>query len=313
MSSGRPGSCRGVSGVSGWTLLFLTLTYTATEDFRHVISRSGEAVMLDVNMSEVDDPRWKHAGMLLASHNKTKYEHFQLLPNGSLLLRSGRSTDSGNYTVDVYDKRGRKTLTMTYRLLILDVPEVHARCALDGSLVLTCSVQSEENVPMRWVGPDVPANQSMTLGLELTLYLPSMKENITCEVDNKLRIAHSQPPLLECRDRVPTVVVVVVFSLSVLTLSLLQLRTTCNRTQLTAGEDSVYVEMHGDRKPTQTTRDRSAVESSYTLMQSNIGVPPQGDAANTDVYESCGSGTASPEGPAKTQQTSTAEQENIYC
>ncbi|XP_046899042.1 uncharacterized protein LOC124482643 isoform X3 [Hypomesus transpacificus] len=289
MSSGRPGSCRGVSGVSGWTLLFLTLTYTATEDFRHVISRSGEAVMLDVNMSEVDDPRWKHAGMLLASHNKTKYEHFQLLPNGSLLLRSGRSTDSGNYTVDVYDKRGRKTLTMTYRLLIL------------------------ENVPMRWVGPDVPANQSMTLGLELTLYLPSMKENITCEVDNKLRIAHSQPPLLECRDRVPTVVVVVVFSLSVLTLSLLQLRTTCNRTQLTAGEDSVYVEMHGDRKPTQTTRDRSAVESSYTLMQSNIGVPPQGDAANTDVYESCGSGTASPEGPAKTQQTSTAEQENIYC
>ena len=75
--------------------------------------------MLDVNMSEVDDPRWKHAGMLLASHNKTKDEHFQLLANGSLLLRSGRSTDSGNYTVDVYDKRGRKTLTMTYGLLIL--------------------------------------------------------------------------------------------------------------------------------------------------------------------------------------------------
>ncbi|XP_062309595.1 uncharacterized protein LOC134013864 [Osmerus eperlanus] len=313
MSSGKPGGCRGVSGVSGWTLLFLTLTYTAAEDFKRVFSRSGDAVMLDVNMSAVDDLRWKHAGKLLASHNKTKDEHFQLFPNGSLLLLSGRSTDSGNYTVDVYDKSGRKILTMTYRLLILDVPEVRARCALDGSLVLTCSVQSEDKVMIRWVGPDVTANQMMTLGLELTLYLPSMKENISCEVDSKLRLAHSQPPLLDCRGRVPTVVVVVVFTLSVLTLALLQLRTTCSRTQLTAGEDSVYVEMHADRKPTQTTSVCSAVESSYTPMQSNIGVPPQEGTANTYVYESCGSGAAAHEGLARTRRTSTGEQENIYC
>ena len=90
-------------------------------------------------------------------------------------------------------------------MCVSDVPEVRARCALDGSLVLTCSVQSEDNVLIRWVGPDVPANQSMTPGLELTLYLPSMKENITCEVDSKLRLAHSQPPLLDCRGTAHTV------------------------------------------------------------------------------------------------------------
>ena len=45
---------------------------------------------------------------------------------------------------------------------------------------------------------------------------------------------------------------------------------------LSAGEDSVYVEMHGDRKPTQTTRDRSGTEPG----------PQTADEDQTNVFTS---------------------------
>ncbi|XP_039631142.1 uncharacterized protein LOC120542624 isoform X2 [Polypterus senegalus] len=106
--------------------------FAKASTFSTVHSEMGNSLTLhlekEVQEKQIHEITWKKDKTLLAKlKNGTLLSNsmsVQIFPNGTLLLRKTRNTDSGNYTVDIYSKEG-KSLSKAVYGVYLAAPTVY--------------------------------------------------------------------------------------------------------------------------------------------------------------------------------------------
>ncbi|XP_071389664.1 uncharacterized protein [Centroberyx affinis] len=137
-------------------LVLLMKTHAASEEPTRIFVRSGESVQLTFDLGEKAaveyDFRWKLGDKALTVHNGVTEDfrsRCRLQPNGFLLLSSAQSSDTGNYSLEVFDEStGKLQLHKHFLLTVLDPSSrlvLSASCSLDGRVFLNCSVEGERD------------------------------------------------------------------------------------------------------------------------------------------------------------------------
>ncbi|XP_078143044.1 uncharacterized protein LOC139912317 isoform X1 [Centroberyx gerrardi] len=133
-------------------LVLLMKTHASSAEPTRIFVRSGESVLLTFDLGEKKaveyDFRWKLGDKAVTIQNRVTDDftsRCRLQPDGSLLLSSAQRSDSGNYSLEVFDESTGKLQLRTHILLTVLDPSSwlvrSASCSLDGRVFLNCSVE----------------------------------------------------------------------------------------------------------------------------------------------------------------------------
>ncbi|XP_078143046.1 uncharacterized protein LOC139912317 isoform X2 [Centroberyx gerrardi] len=109
-------------------LVLLMKTHASSAEPTRIFVRSGESVLLTFDLGEKKaveyDFRWKLGDKAVTIQNRVTDDftsRCRLQPDGSLLLSSAQRSDSGNYSLEVFDESTGKLQLRTHILLtVLD-------------------------------------------------------------------------------------------------------------------------------------------------------------------------------------------------
>ncbi|KAI1898472.1 hypothetical protein AGOR_G00072700 [Albula goreensis] len=198
---------------------------TSFKEFRTV----GETIFLHPasRNSNIKDSRWRKSNILIGKPNNMRnVNKYHIFMNGSLLLKTARKNDSGNYTVDLYNHSGHLLSKTDFELIIM--------------------VNRGDKVELQWIGPVNMSQQAKQSSTERTLYLISnTSENITCVAENPVSKEVSMPIGKRCRGRIPVFITLGLFmGILVYFITLWKL---CKKSQMRSedAEENIYITMQG--------------------------------------------------------------------
>ncbi|CAB1315892.1 unnamed protein product, partial [Coregonus sp. 'balchen'] len=116
-------------GLPIWMMLIhLYISYVVAEDITRVVGRIGDSIFLHPEIdlqAKIPDMTWKHANMYIAKKGKLTnlMDRCKLFLNGSLKFYEGLKTDSGYYTVELFNDDGELISKRHIELSILDVED----------------------------------------------------------------------------------------------------------------------------------------------------------------------------------------------
>ncbi|KAJ8405462.1 hypothetical protein AAFF_G00319350 [Aldrovandia affinis] len=176
----------------------------------------------------------------------------QVFANGSLLLKTATKSDTGNYTVELYDHFGHFISKTEIEVIIMEPvsqPEIHASCMVDGQVMLTCSVDRGDEVKLQWTRL---GNLSQQLQSERTLYLVSNAfVHMACVAENPVSKKSSKPITKKCRD----------------------------------AEENIYIAMQGCQEWTTRAQEKEATEMDNSLYVTCKSLCPSPHSGTTKVTE----------------------------
>ncbi|XP_036444723.1 T-cell surface antigen CD2-like [Colossoma macropomum] len=256
----------------------------ATEDMEQRVYRVGATVLLElrqnVSASEMDDVHWKLNGQLISKkrhithQNKEKYSMFK---NSTLQIHDGRKTDSGNYSVIIYNSKGLHIVEEKTHLTFLEpVSEVRVwrPCSEHRNITVTCSVESGDDVHFLWTWMFNGTNQSMESSPEseeLTVHIQfenDVPEELICEASNAVSKIRTNAPL--CRGYLSTLAAAVLFLTVVLGVGFVTVIRKMRKDHKKVTEENIYLDMRGftqNRTPPEQSRTSPPDNSTYDIFR----------------------------------------------
>ncbi|KAL6469636.1 hypothetical protein MHYP_G00207550 [Metynnis hypsauchen] len=266
-----------------WMLLFqLGSHYVATEDRQQRVYRVGATVLLElrqnISVSEIADVRWKWNETLISKNlNITNPNKYSLFKNGTLQIHDGRQTDSGNYSVTIYNSTGHYVTEEKTLLTFLEPVSgvmVWRSCFERRNITVTCSVEIGDDVQFLWTWTFNGTNHSMKSSPEseeLTSHIQfeeDVPEELTCEASNA--VSKIRTKALLCRGYLSTLAASVLFLTVVLWVGFVAVIRKMRKDDKKVTEENVYLDMRGfiqNKTPPEQSRTSPPENVTYDVFR----------------------------------------------
>ncbi|KAL7854264.1 hypothetical protein AOLI_G00211080 [Acnodon oligacanthus] len=282
-------------------LLFqLGSRYVATEDRQQRAYRAGATVLLEprlnISVSEIVDVDWKLNGKRISKYLNISFpnqDKYSLFKNGTLQINDGRQTDSGNYSVNIYNSDGVQ-ITEEKTLLTFLEPVSGVRiwrsCSGSRNITVTCSVEFGDDVQLLWTWTLNGTKQSMKSSPESEEHTSPLQfeddvpEELTCEASNA--VSKMRTKALLCRGYPSTLAASVLFLTVVLWVGIVTAIRKMRKDDKKVTEENIYLDMRGfiknktpPEQPRTSPPENPAYDVSRPLQQSSSA-----EADVEDVY-----------------------------
>ncbi|XP_061106444.1 T-cell surface antigen CD2-like isoform X2 [Conger conger] len=270
-------------------LLFICIGKINAGDSERVVGKVGNPFFLHPtklhgNFYEV---RWKtqHRPVGKLINGRLQCEsRCKIFPNGSLTMISTNKNDAGIYTMDLFNKDGNNIAARTIRLIVQDdisTPLVHSSCTVGGWVKLTCSLQTWDQVTIRWtVSPNYTLDNAMAD--KHSLYLQwQTPGHVVCVASNEVSQNSSLPISRTCRARLAPLMALGLFlALPVLAIAILVLKKKHTHVSRKDAEN-FYVVMHKKTAPPPVHgSSKHDAENCYVVMHKKTASPPDQDVSD---------------------------------
>ncbi|XP_051505367.1 uncharacterized protein LOC127412770 [Myxocyprinus asiaticus] len=155
--------------------------------------------------------------IILEGHHYESIRFVFILNNGTLIINSMNSADSGTYILELYDSTGIETYTVNLQVIVeapIGSVEVSVNCSSSGEKRVSCSSEGDQLI-FSWT----LNGQKLEDGNNIIHLDEETSGNVTCTVNNRVSHGQNTTSVNRCPvERSVSVVFVVVWSLEMMLL-----------------------------------------------------------------------------------------------